>query len=75
MIDVLIGVIPSVRKNQSNRDNPRRQAHKQNVAASRRKKKTDRRRGNRNGVVVTLSKYSDRRKRPDRGKTVYTANP
>jgi len=76
MINIRIGgAIPPVQNNQKKRDNnqkkrdhSRRQAPKKKVATDRRKAKTDRRKTARSGVVVTLSKYPDRRCSADRRK-------
>ena len=69
MINIKIGgAIPPVQNNQKKRDNSRRQALKKKVTRDRRKAKTDRRKTARSGVVVTLSKYPDRRRGADRRK-------
>ncbi len=69
MVDIMIGgAIPPVQNNLENRDNSRRQAQKKKETKDRRKAKTDRRKSTRCGVVVTLSKYPDRRRGPDRRK-------
>ena len=69
MINIKIGgAIPPVQNNQKKRDNSRRQALKKKVTRDRRKAKTDRRKTVRSGVVVTLSKYPDRRRGADRRK-------
>ncbi len=69
MINIKIGgAIPPVQNNQKKRDNSRRQALKKKVTRDRRKAKTDRRKTARSGVVVTLSKYPDRRRGTDRRK-------
>ncbi len=69
MINIRIGgAIPPVQNNQKERDNSRRQALKKKVTKDRRKAKTDRRKAARSGVVVTLSKYPDRRSGTDRRK-------
>ena len=72
MVDIHIGVIPPVQNHPNNRENSHRQAYKKKTPLERRKKKTDRRRSVRNGVIVTLSNYPDRRKRPDRRKSAYS---
>ncbi len=69
MINIKIGgAIPPVQNNQKKRDNSRRQALKKKVTRDRRKAKTDRRKTARSGVVVTLSKYPNRRRGLDRRK-------
>jgi len=69
MVDIMIGgAIPPVQNNLKNRDNSRRQALRKKGTKDRRKAKTDRRKSTRCGVVVTLSKYPDRRRGPDRRK-------
>jgi hypothetical protein len=69
MVDIMIGgAIPPVQNNLENRDNSRRQAQKKKGTKDRRKAKVDRRKSSRCGVVVTLSKYPDRRRGPDRRK-------
>jgi hypothetical protein len=69
MVNIMIGgAIPPVQNNQKKRDHSRRQALKKKVAKDRRKAKTDRRKGALSGVVVTLSKYPDRRRGADRRK-------
>ncbi len=69
MINIKIGgAIPPVQNNQKKRDNSRRQALKKKVTRDRRKAKLDRRKTARSGVVVTLSKYPDRRRGADRRK-------
>ena len=72
MVDILIGAIPPVHNDQRNGDNSRRQTHKKKTAAERRKKRADRRRSVRQGVIVTLSKYPERRKGTERRKAVYS---
>jgi hypothetical protein len=69
MVDIMIGgAIPPVQNNLKNRDNSRRQAQKKKETKDRRKARVDRRKSSRCGVVVTLSKYPDRRRGPDRRK-------
>ncbi|MGD9366312.1 MAG: hypothetical protein PVH87_11480 [Desulfobacteraceae bacterium] len=69
MVDIVIGgAIVPVQNNQKKRDNSRRQALKKKVIKDRRKAKHDRRKSVRSGVVVTLSKYPERRKGTDRRK-------
>ena len=69
MVNIMIGgAIPPVQNNQKERDNSRRQAPKKKVTRDRRKTKMDRRKAVRSGVVVTLSKYPDRRRGTDRRK-------
>ena len=71
MVNIRIGgAIPPVQNNQKKRDKSRRQALKKKVANDRRKAKSDRRINDRSGVVVTLSKYPDRRRRSDRRKSM-----
>jgi hypothetical protein len=67
MVDIMIGgAIPPVQNNPKNRDNSRRQALKKKKVKDRRKAKMDRRKSARSGVVVTLSKYPDRRSGSER---------
>ncbi|MEJ2157147.1 MAG: hypothetical protein P8X96_17570 [Desulfobacteraceae bacterium] len=67
MVDIMIGgAIPPVQNNPNNRDKSRRQALKKNKVKDRRKAKMDRRKSARSGVVVTLSKYPDRRSGSER---------
>lgn len=69
MVDIIIGgAVSPVRNNLEQRENPRRQAPKKKVIKNRRKAKQDRRAGIRNGVVVSLSKYPERHRGPDRRK-------
>jgi hypothetical protein len=69
MVDIIIGgAILPVQNNLPNRDNPRRQAPKKKRQKDRRKAKQDRRANNRHGVVVSLSKYPERRCGKDRRK-------
>jgi hypothetical protein len=69
MVDIIIGgAILPVQNNPRSRDNPRRQAPKKKMIKERRKAKQDRRVNNRNGVVVSLSKYPERRRGKDRRK-------
>jgi hypothetical protein len=59
-----------VQNNPQDRHNPRRQAPKKRVIKDRRKAKHDRRINVRNGVVVSLSKYPERRRGKDRRKSL-----
>lgn len=69
MVDIIIGgAVSPVRNNMQQNGNQRRQAPKKKVIKDRRKAKQDRRAGVRNGVVVNLSKYPERRRGPDRRK-------
>ena len=69
MISIRIGgAIPPVQNNPKKRDDSRRQAPKKKSAKDRRKAKMDRRKNVRNGVVVTLSEYPNRRRGSDRRK-------
>jgi hypothetical protein len=69
MVDIMIGgAISPVHNDLNNRDNPRRQAPKKKVVKNRRKAKKDRRTNVRNGVIVSLSKYPERRRGRDRRK-------
>ncbi len=68
MVDITVGAIPPVQNNQSKRENPRRSKPKKKVIKEKRKNRSDRRQDVRSGVVVTLSKYPDRRKNADRRK-------
>ena len=71
MVDIIIGgAILPVQNNLQNRDNQRRQAPKKKVIKDRRKAKQDRRVNVRNGVVVSLSKYPERRRGKDRRKSM-----
>ena len=66
MVDIIVGAIPPVLNNQSKREKPRRPVPKKKVVKEKRKNRVDRRRAVRSGVVVSLSKYPERRKRKDR---------
>jgi hypothetical protein len=69
MVDIIIGgAVSPVRNDLNNRGNPRRQAPKKKVIKNRRKSKADRRASVRNGVIVSLSKYPERRRGQDRRK-------
>lgn len=68
MVDIIVGAIPPVQNNQSKRDNPRRPVPKKKVVKEKRKNRADRRHAVRSGVVVSLSKYTERRKNKDRRK-------
>lgn len=69
MVDIIIGAIPPVENNLTRREKPDRRTPRKRKAKERRKNLKDRRQGGRNcEVVVTLSKYPDRRKSPDRRK-------
>ncbi len=73
MVDIFIGAaIPPVMNNPNKRDNQRRKALKKKMLKEeKRRNRQDRRQDVRSGVTVTLSKYTDRRRTPDRRK----ANP
>lgn len=67
MVDIMIGgAILPVQNNLEKRNKSRRQAPKKKVMKDRRKAKEDRRKHARSGVVVTLSKYPNRRCGTDR---------
>jgi hypothetical protein len=68
MVDIIVGAIPPVLNNQNKRENPFRSSSKKKATKEKRKNKQDRRKGTRSGVVVTLSKYPERRKGSDRRK-------
>ena len=69
MVDIIIGgAISPVQNDLNNHGNPHRQAPKKKVIKNRRKAKTDRRTNVRNGVIVSLSKYPERRRGQDRRK-------
>lgn len=69
MVDILIaGAIAPVKNDLNNRDNPRRPSPRKKVIKNRRKARADRRTNVRNGVIVTLSKYPERRRGGDRRK-------
>jgi hypothetical protein len=70
MIDIVIGAaIPAVQNNPNRRENQRRQApRKKKNVKERRRNSEDRRQSVRDGIIVTLSNYPDRRKTPDRRK-------
>ena len=72
MVDIIIGgaISPVHNDLNNNRGNPRRPAPKKKVIKNRRKAKADRRTNVRNGVVVSLSKYPERRRGQDRRKKV-----
>jgi hypothetical protein len=71
MVDIIIGgAILPVQNNPQDHHNPRRQAPKKRVIKDRRKAKHDRRINVRNGVVVSLSKYPERRRGKDRRKSL-----
>jgi len=70
MVDIFIGAaIPPVMNNPNNRENQRRRALKKKMRKEeKRRNRQDRRQDVRSGVTVTLSKYPDRRRAPDRRK-------
>lgn len=68
MVDIVIGAIPPVLNNQNKQENPTRSPQKKKSQKEKRKSAADRRKDARSGVVVTLSKYPDRRKGGDRRK-------
>jgi hypothetical protein len=68
MVKIVIGAIPPVLNNQSKKENPPRSPQKKTLPKEKRKSTADRRKDARSGVVVTLSKYPDRRKGGDRRK-------
>ena len=71
MVDITIGIIPSVQSNQHNGGKDQRPLPKKKKKPNgreRRNNKTDRRQNVRDGYVVTLSTQSDRRHAPDRRK-------
>lgn len=71
MVNIIIGgAIAPVQNETNHRGNPQRQAPKKKVIKNRRKAKTDRRTNVRNGVIVSLSKYPERRRGKDRRKKV-----
>lgn len=71
MVDIIIGgAISPVQNDLSNRGNPRRPAPKKKPNKNRRKSKADRRTNVRNGVVVSLSTYPERRRGQDRREKV-----
>jgi len=67
MVDIVVGGIPPIHTNQGKGDSQRRapgkKAHKE-----RRKNQADRRQGVRDGIVVTLSERTERRRQTDRRK-------
>ncbi len=68
MVDIIVGAVPPVLNNQNKRENPTRSSHKKKSSKDKRKNEQDRRKDARSGVVVTLSKYPDRRSGVDRRK-------
>ena len=68
MVDIIVGAIPPVLNNQNKRENPFRSSSKKKATKEKRKNGQDRRKDARSGVVVTLSKYPERRKGTDRRK-------
>ena len=68
MVDIVVGAIPPVLTNQDKRENPPRPSHKKKSSKEKRRSKRDRRKETRSGIVVTLSKYPDRRSGVDRRK-------
>lgn len=68
MVDIIVGAIPAVHNNQSKKDKQRRPIPKKKVVKEKRKNRADRRQSVRSGVVVSLSKYPERRKQKDRRK-------
>jgi hypothetical protein len=68
MVDIIVGAIPPVLNNQHKRENPPRSTSNKKSPKDKRRNKQDRRKGARSGVVVTLSKYPDRRSGADRRK-------
>lgn len=68
MVDIIVGAIPPVLNNQKKRENPFRSSPKKKATKEKRKNEQDRRKDARSGVVVTLSKYPERRKGTDRRK-------
>ncbi len=75
MVDITVGAIPPVQNNPKKRENPRRSKPKKKVIKEKRKEKSDRRHGTRSGVVVTLSKYPERRQGSDRRKPMVYKGP
>lgn len=69
MVDIMLGggIVP-VPNNEKQRENKSRRTLKKKPAKDRRKARKDRRKDVRSGVVVTLSKYPDRRSGTDRRK-------
>jgi hypothetical protein len=68
MVDIIVGGVPPVLNNQNKRENPTRSSQKKKHSKEKRHNKQDRRKDARSGVVVTLSKYPDRRSGIDRRK-------
>jgi hypothetical protein len=68
MVDIIVGAIPPVLNNQNKRENPPRSSYGKKSPKEKRHNRHDRRKDGRNGVVVTLSKYRDRRSGVDRRK-------
>jgi len=71
MVDIRVGLIPPVQNNRHQNGNQQQalpNKNKQHKGKERRKNKLDRRQSVRDGVVVTLSTQSDRRKGPERRK-------
>ncbi len=70
MVDIFIGAaIPPVQNNLNRRDQKQPQAPLKKKIKDRRRNKQDRRSENRDGVIVTLSQYPERRRRVDRRKS------
>jgi len=69
MVDIIIGAIPPVQNNLAQHEKSGKRTPKKKVLKEKRKNRADRRQGGRNcDVVVTLSKYPDRRKNAGRRK-------
>jgi len=69
MVDIVIGAaVPPVQNTPNQREHQRRQAPREKAIKERRKNREDRRQSIRSGVIVTLSKYPDRRRTRDRRK-------
>ena len=69
MVDIVVGVIPPIQNNPNQRGNQRRPPpQKKKPPKDKRTNQADRRESVREGVVVTLSYKTDRRKPSDRRK-------
>lgn len=68
MEDIFVGAIPPTLNSQNKRENTLRPSRKRKSLKEKRRSKRDRRKDARSGVVVTLTKYPDRRSGVDRRK-------
>jgi len=76
MVDIIVGTVSPVHNQAGKRDDRgRSDPSKKGKQRERRQNRSDRRRSVRDGIVVTLSTESNRRRTPDRRKGGSTAYP